>query len=249
MKTASRIRSALALLALSLAAIAPARAVIITESATYNPNLLIPDGSTAGVVDSRIFASQIASITNVRVSLSIAGTPAAGDAFNGDFYVTLQHSSGFAVLLNRTGRTALDPYGYSDSGFDVTFDDAGAFADIHNYQLTLNPGGGVLTGTWGSDGRDVNPNAVLDTTPRIARLDVFNGLDASGEWNLFVADVESLGTGRLVSWGLEVTGQQATPVPEPASALAGLLCAAVCGCAVLRRRRGTRAGVASAERM
>ena len=238
MKTASRLRHTLTLVALSFAAVLPASAVIVTESATYNPNLLIPDGSTVGVVDSRIFTSQITSITNVRVSLSIAGTPGTGDAFNGDFYVTLAHSSGFAVLLNRTGRTALDPYGYSDSGFDVTFDDAGAFADIHNYQLTLNPGGGALTGTWGSDGRDVNPNAVLDTTPRIARLDSFNGLDASGEWNLFVADVESLGTGRLVSWKLEVTGQQASGRRAGTRERAGgALCAAVCGSAALRRRR------------
>jgi hypothetical protein len=238
MKTASHLRRVFALAAISLAAALPARALIVTESATYNPNLLIPDGSTAGVVDSRNFTSTIATITQVRVSLSIAGTPGAGDAFNGDFYVTLAHSSGFAVLLNRAGRTALDPFGYTDSGFNVTFDDAGAFADIHNYQLTLNPGGGTLTGTWGSDGRNVNPNAVLDTTPRIARLDSFNGLDASGEWNLFVADVESLGTGRLVSWTLEVTGQQATPVPEPGSALAGALCIAACGGAAFRRRRG-----------
>jgi hypothetical protein len=240
MKTASRLRRALTLVALSFAAALPASAVIITESATYNPNLLVPDGNTAGVVDARIFTSQIASITNVRVSLSIAGTPGAGDAFNGDFYVTLAHSSGFAVLLNRTGRTALDPFGYGDSGFDVTFDDSGAFADVHNYQLTLNPAGGTLTGTWGTDGRNVNPNAVLDTTPQIAQLDSFNGLDASGEWSLFVADVESLGTGRLVSWKLEVTGQQATAVPEPASALMGALCVAACGSTALARKRCVR---------
>jgi hypothetical protein len=242
MKTASRLRRVFALAAISLAAALPARALIVTESATYNPNLLIPDGSTVGVVDSRNFTSTIATITQVRVSLSIAGTPGAGDTFNGDFYVTLAHSSGFAVLLNRAGRTAVDPFGYADSGFNVTFDDAGAFADIHNYQLTLNPGGGTLTGTWGSDGRNVNANAVLDTTPRIARLDSFNGLDASGEWNLFVADVESLGTGRLVSWTLEVTGQQATPVPEPGSALAGMLCVAACCGTAMRRRRGAQIG-------
>jgi hypothetical protein len=237
MKPASHLGLLLTFAAASLAVLASARAVIITESATYIPNMLIPDGGTVGVVDSRIFTSQIASITNVRLSLSIAGTPAAGDAFNGDFYVTLAHSSGFAVLLNRTGRTALDPFGYGDSGFDVTFDDSGAFADVHNYQLTLNPAGGTLTGTWGTDGRDVNPNVVLDTTPRIARLDSFNGLDASGEWSLFVADVESLGTGRLVSWTLEVTGRQATPVPEPASALAGALCVAACATSAFSRRR------------
>lgn len=237
MNPAPALRPLPAIAALSLALLAPASAVIITDSATFGPNVAIPDGSTAGVADSRMLLSQIALITQVRVSLAIAGTPGAGDAFNGDYFVTLTHGSGFAVLLNRAGRTASDPFGYGDSGFDVTFDDAGAAPDIHNYQLTLNPGGGTLTGTWGSNGRNVNPNAVLDTTPQTAQLDSFNGLGASGEWTLFVADLESLGTGRLVGWTLEVTGQRAESVPEGGSSLVDALAVAAGLAATGRRLR------------
>ncbi len=223
----------LTLIALGLAS---ANAATITDSATYTPNLAIPDGSTVGLVDARTFSSQIATISEVRVSLSIAGSPAAGDAFNGDLYVTLAHSSGFAVLLNRPGRTALNDFGYADSGFDVTLADTPGSADIHNYRLTLNPNGGALTGVWGSDGRNVNPNLALDTTLRNARLDSFNGLNPNGQWSLFVADVSPVGTARLASWKLEVTGQ--TPViPEPGTALSGLLCAVACASGIFSRPR------------
>ena len=188
---------------------------LVTDSAGYSPNFAIPDNSLLGVSDTRVFSSSIASITDVRVTLNIAGAPASGDAFNGDFYAYLTHSSGFAVLLNRTGRTAANSFGYSDSGFNVTFDDSPAGADIHSYQLTTNPGGGTVAGIWGSDGRNVTPSTALVTTPRTAFLSSFNDLDPNGSWTMFVADVSSGGTGRLVSWGLEITGNTAIPEPSP----------------------------------
>lgn len=206
-------------------------AVIVTETASFTPGLLIPDNSIVGVADTRVLTSQIVDITNVRVSLNIAGAPNAGSAFNGDFYAYLTHSTGFSILLNRPGVTAGDPFGYGDSGFNVTLDDVQPVGDIHNYQLTSNPAGGVLTGTWRADGRNVNPSVVLDTTPRTAGLNIFNGLNANGSWTLFVADTSAVGTGRLVSWGLEVTGN--TPIPEPGTALFGVCIAA----ATLGRRR------------
>ena len=202
----------------------------VTESAAYNPNLLIPDGSIVGVADTRIFTSQISEITNVRVSLSVTGTPSAGDAFNGDFYAYLTHGSGFSVLLNRVGRTASDPFGYGDSGFAVTFDDTLPGADIHNYQLTANPAGGILTGIWHTDGRNINPQFALDTTPRNAFLTTFSGLEANGAWTLFVADTAPLGTARFASWKLEITGNV---IPEPTSGLVGLSIFAM----LLARRR------------
>lgn len=207
-----------------------ARAQIVTESATYSPTLDIPDGSTLGVADTRTIASQIVAIDEVRVSVSITGRPTAADAFNGDLYATLTHDSGFAVLLNRPGRTASDAFGYDDSGFNVTFDDTpSGNPDIHHYQLTLNPNGGALTGLWGSDGRNIAPAMSLDTTPRTAFLTSFNGLDPDGSWTLFVADVSPLGTARFDSWTLELTGA----IPEPGSA--ALLLAG--GFAMLVRRR------------
>ena len=69
-----------------------------------------------------------------------------------------------------------------------------------------------LTGQWEPDGRNIDPSLVLDTTGRTARLDVFNGLNASGDWTLYFADVSSGGTSTLNGWGMQIT---ATAVPEP----------------------------------
>ena len=37
-------------------------------------------------------------------------------------------------------------------------------------------------------------------------LTSFNGLDAAGEWTLYLADLESGGTNQLREWALEITG-------------------------------------------
>ena len=47
---------------------------------------------------------------------------------------------------------------------------------------------------------------------RTATLSSFDGLSASGDWTLFLADMQSGGTSALESWSLEVF---AVPVPEP----------------------------------
>ena len=70
----------------------------------FNPNLAIPDNSIVGVSNTQTISVPAGFITNVKLSLNIAGTPNASNAFNGDFYAYLQHSSGFSVLLDRTGR-------------------------------------------------------------------------------------------------------------------------------------------------
>ena len=225
MNTLPHLHRALAILASLVLATSRTFAGLVTEMAAYTPNLLIPDGSILGAADTRIFNSVITDITNVRVSLNLTGSPSAGDAFNGDLYAYLTHGSGFSVLLNRPGRTTLNDFGYADSGFNVTFNDALPGADIHNYQLIANPAGGALTGTWGSDGRDLHPAAVLDTTPRTALLTSFNGLDPNGAWTLFVADVSPLSTARLASWSLEVTGN--STIPEPATGVFGIFLTAL----------------------
>ena len=216
--------TATALLSHSLAA-------TLTEEFTVTPNLAVPDGSTVGVSSTQNFASAILFITEVRVTLTLAGTPGVGDAFNGDIYAYVTHGAGFAVLLNRTGRTASDDAGYADSGFAVTFADTPAGNDIHNYRLFAPITSGPLTGVWGSDGRNVNPASVLDTTPRTASLTNLNGLDANGAWTVFVADVSPTGTAKLASYRIQVTGDT---VPEPASLLLALCGSSV---ALLTRRR------------
>ena len=163
-----------------------------------------------------MITSAITLLDSVEVRLTIAGT------FNGDLYVTLAHESGFSVLLNRTGRTASDAFGYSDDGFNITLAGSAANGDVHVYRTagTPNPGS-PLIGTWQPDARNVDPDSVTDGSARTAFLSSFNDLDANGQWRLFVADVSTGEVHTLTSWGLDLMG-----IPEPATislALVGLV--------------------------
>ena len=199
-------------------------------------NTLIPDGKGSGLADTQtLLPAQIAgNITGLTLSLTISGV-GRGGAYNGDLYATLQHGSGFTVLLNRPGKTALDPFGYGDNGLTVTFADTPAMPDIHTYQATLGGApGGPLTGTWSTDGRTADPAAVTDDpATRTTALTDFFGLAASGQWMLFVADLDVGGQARLDSWSLSI---DTAPVPEPQwIALASAL--GLAGFAALRRFR------------
>ena len=163
-------------------------------------NTGIPDANSSGLAGLQTLVSAITEIQDVTVTLDIAGS------WNGDLYATLQHASGFAVLLNRVGRSGSNPAGFGDAGMTVSINDLGGFSDIHGQ----SSGGGLLAGTFGSDGRTTDPGLVLDTDPRVAMLDSFASLDANGDWTLFVADLSGGDTHTLNSWGLEITG-----VPEP----------------------------------
>ncbi len=196
-------------------------------------NEAIPDGLATGLVDVRnINDATGLSITDLNVTLSISGAGGAG--FNGDLYVTLQHDSGYSVLLNRPGARSGATFGYGDSGFGVTFDDAAA-GDVHVYRQVLlgnhtTPLAGSLSGTWKPDGRTSDPSTVLDTDPSTALLSSFNGVPVNGTWSLFVTDLSSGAAHQLDSWSLEIT-----TVPEPA--LVGCVTGAVLLIVALSRRR------------
>jgi subtilisin-like proprotein convertase family protein len=191
---------------------------------------VIPDGDPAGLVSYMPIFGGAPEITKVTVTLELSG------GFNGDLYVHLSHDSGFAVLLNRVGRTAEEPLGYLDAGLSVTFDDQAIQGDIHRYRETL--GGpvlnGPLTGAWQPDGRTTLPTMTVASDLRGASLAGFRGLDPKGQWTLVVADFGGGGEATLVKWGLTIT-----TVPEPQSvgvaAAGGLL---VSGWLV--RRKGAR---------
>jgi subtilisin-like proprotein convertase family protein len=188
----------------------------------------IPDNNALGISQTLELSGFTDPIESIEVRLVISETSAS--VFNGDYFVTLQHDSGYAVLLNRVGRTDSNPFGYSDSGFDVTFTLSGG--DIHAYQETSYTLGSSseLTGTWGVDGRETDPLQVVGTDARTATLSSFNGLDPNGNWTLFVADTSLNGEGTLESWGINVT-----VVPEPTTiALFGFAFAAL---AMSRRYR------------
>lgn len=179
----------------------------------FDVNTVVPDNDPLGVQDTQTLSGFDGVIQSVYVQITITGiTP--DYAYNGDYYVTLQHSSGYAVLLNGSGITATDPLGYDNNGFNIVFALGGN--DIHLYQnfAPSFDGNGSLTGTWGVDGRNVDPDLVLDTSPRTDMLASFTGIDPNGEWTIFVADMNQNGTAVFESWGLDVT-----VVPEPSTAL------------------------------
>jgi subtilisin-like proprotein convertase family protein len=172
-----------------------------TESFTFTTNRMVPDGNAAGLNDVRNVNSAIGTITSLKVRLKLTGE------FNGDLYGYVRHSSGFTVLLNRPGKTAANSYGYNDSGLDVTFQTGAANGDVHLYQNVSTPvAGSPLTGVWQPDGRTNDPASVTDASARSTSLTNFNGLNAAGEWTLYLADVESGGTNLLTEWSLEITG-------------------------------------------
>lgn len=188
-------------------------------------HLDIPDDSSVGVTSEKVVDGVSGVITSVQVQLHLA---ARGDQpmFNGDYQVTLSHDSGYAVLLNRSGRRDGFSAGYGDSGFEVTLSDT-ATADIHTYRLeatgshttplSLTDDPAALTGTWQPDGRSTDPSQVLTTSPRDALLDSFNGLDPNGVWILHLSDLNANGLGQLVGWSLHLT-----TVPEPAHTVLGV---------------------------
>jgi subtilisin-like proprotein convertase family protein len=197
-----------------------------TVSDNYSIGTAVPDNNPSGLAESETFSAPgITAITSLTVSLDISG------GVNGDYYAYLAYGSGFSVLLNRVGKDAGDPTGYGDSGLNVTLADGVANGDIHVYELTLNPEGGALTGTWAPDGRTADPSVVTTSSPQLAPLSSFNGLNPNGNWTLFVADMDPGGVGTLESFALNVTG-----VPEPGTC--ALLALGGAGLLLGRRRGG-----------
>ncbi len=204
---------------------------IVSDSATN----AIPDGSSSGLARQLTVIAPGEVITNVQLTISITALP-ADEAFLGDLYLYLSHDSDLSVLLNRPGRRAGSIAGYGDDqSINVNFDSA-AVNDVHNYRLVLNgdhaaPLTGSLTGIWQPDGRAVDPAIVLDTSPRNAGFDLFNGDNASGTWNLFAADLSSGARHQLTGWTLTLT---TATVPEPSVTLLGGL--GIFGLLIRRRK-------------
>jgi hypothetical protein len=192
----------------------------------------VPDGLDTGIASTKVVSGLDGRITHLSVNLNLAGRGAGG--WNGDLYATLVHNSGFAVLLNRPGKTDSDLLGFDDNGLTVTLDDL-ASRDIHNYRDSSDSLAGPLNGLWQPDGRNVDPASVTDLDLRNQSLSDFDGLDPNGNWTLFVADLEYGGTLQLISWGVNIT---ATAVPD--SDLLGLGAAAICAIAALGGTRGYR---------
>ena len=183
-------------------------------SFTVDVNQNVPDANASGLTSVASFTGMAGNISDITVSLNI-GSAAGDSAFNGDLYAYLVGpNGGYTVLLNRVGVSATGTaFGYSDTGFDVTFATGGN--DIHFYQdfsYSLN-GSGQLTGTWGVDGRAIDPASspsLFDATSPSALLSSFTGTNANGDWTLFLADMSAGGQSFLNDWTVNIT-----TVPEP----------------------------------
>ena len=172
-------------------------------------NAFLPDNNANGFATAIAVGGLSGSISHVTVSLDITG------GFNGDLYAFLVGpNGGFAVLLNRTGLSAGNAFGYSDSGFNITLSDAAANGNIHTYQSV--PGYATLISNgsiWAPDGRNIDPQSsgsVFDSALATATLSSFVGNAPNGMWNLFIADLSPAGQSTLVSVGLNII-----TVPEP----------------------------------
>jgi hypothetical protein len=80
---------------------------VVSSTSVENIFATIPDGDLNGI-SSQLLTGLSGSIGDVNVTLSISG------GFNGDYYAYLLHNGTSAILLNRTGRSALNGVGYSD---------------------------------------------------------------------------------------------------------------------------------------
>lgn len=207
-------------LLISLCLLIPAAATAATTySNTWSVSTEIPDNDDAGYSNRQtVSAPGLDYIQSITVNLTFIG------GWNGDLYAYLVHDSGFAVLLNRAGRSLAATDGSATVGMNITFDDSALF-DIHT---AIPLSGGTVTGTYQSDGRNIDPLTVLDTDARTATLASFNNLNGNGIWTIFVADQSAGDTSTLQSWGLTITA-----VPEPSTGL--LLVSA--SFVLLRRRR------------
>jgi subtilisin-like proprotein convertase family protein len=192
-------------------------AYVAAEGQMVIVNSTIPDNDANGLVSTLDVNTAVTPIQNVTVTLNISS--ATSDiAWNGDLYAYLTHDdgalSGFAVLLNRVGRTSSDAAGYGDPGFAITLSDTAA-NDVHLYQNVSSSfdSSGRLTGTWQPDERNISPTSsgsTFDSASRTANLGSFSGLNPNGLWVLFISDRAAGNVARLDSWQLNIT-----PVPEP----------------------------------
>lgn len=213
------------------------------------PNAAIPDGNFSGLVSTLDVPLPSLSVLDVDLTLNVRGVGAGG--WNGDLYAFLAHDGELSVLLNRPGRAAANPFGYGGNGLDgLTFDDEAALGDIHLYEITLGFSNDVLPlgGTWVPDARGSDPAVADVADPRGQFLDQFDGLDAEGEWRLFIADVSPGGSFVLESWQIQLS-TSGVIIPETRTGVVGsgavLFALTLAGWRFARRARDGRPTVAS----
>ena len=214
-----------------LMALTLAQAQVTTTSYTNSPNAGIPDGSPIGLTEQFTVSGMGGSISNIQVTLDITG------GFNGDLYAYLISPTGqMAVLLNRSGITGSNPFGYGNAGLNITLDSSSA--NIHGYGSSFSTNGlGQVTGPWGADGRNIDPQSagtVFDSAATTANLGIFQDGNANGVWTFFIADLS--GGGGTANLNSVILNIMTVPEPQTWVMLGGGL-ALLCLC---RSRRAFR---------
>ena len=178
----------------------------VWAQATLYPVGIIPDGSPVGVVFSGSVSGQPAgsTVSGLTVDLTITG------GYNGDLYAYLIAPNGTLVVLMNQPGVAVNGFGASGAGMNITLSDAGSTSI-----QSVTTGADNFTGTYQAAGT----------------LSSFNGSQANGNWTLFFADLSSGGgQSSLTGWSLNLT-----VVPEPVEMALGLFAAMLLTLAVLKR--------------
>jgi len=192
-----------------LAAVGPATArADFLYTQTFAVNTAIPDSGELANVQTLALGG--GTVSDISIGLNITSVSDTSPAYIGDYYAAVGHDDGYAVLLNRIGKTSNDladpaAYGSAYADLNVTFADFAANGDIHAASPADVNNPGSLTGVWAPDARETDPSTVLDTDARTATLASFNGVSTDGDWRIFVADDSAGGTGTLASWTLNLT--------------------------------------------
>ena len=190
-------------------------AMVMNAEASLYPIGTIPDGSPVGVSFTGTYdqAPLGATVSGLTVSLDISG------GYNGNLYAYLVAPNGTMVLLlNQTGVSLGNPFGYAGSGFNVTLSDSAT----GSIQTTPETPGSVF-----GSGLDYQAAGSLSG---------FNGLLADGTWTLFFAD-QTAGGGQAIlnGWSLNITA-----VPEPANIALVFFGMGFVGFGTIRYLRNTR---------
>ena len=125
----------------------------------------IPDGNPTGVTFTGTYDQAAAGFTvsSLTISLNISG------GYNGDLYAYLVAPNGTLVLLMNQPGVAVNGFGASGAGMNITLQDVGAA----NGNIQNETSGSVLSGSYNAAGS----------------LSGFNGSVADGTWTLYFADL------------------------------------------------------------
>lgn len=170
-----------------------------------------------------VFQIMVAEGAGTVTGLDVVSLIGLSHSYCGDLGIQIRHNGLKVDLVNRIGYPTSGIYGdSSDFGGNYSFSDD-SFLNIWTMAGAVGPDTAILQGTY---------RASKDGGALVNIASAFNGMDASGAWELLITDYQSDTQGNLGQWSFSIS-----TVPAP-GALALLACAGAVGGS--RRRRGDR---------